>query len=191
MFEGLECAGHFLKLPYRGLFLMRQYPILHVQRAALALVFFREGYVVADVNVDAVVIDRVQDFPMVGLRLGGNIVVRLFQAAVGNAYQVLRHGHTGLHSAIRFISAMIFVGPPDTRPDTLARGDDKMLAEIVSPPRYATNPGRILTHNRNPFVKYFDLVLDTFRKFLVEHYPINISFTFELELRVAVRDFCD
>src|SRR6185503_15325391 len=93
--------------------------------------------------------------------------------------------------AIGFVGAVIFVGPPDTRADSLAGGDDEMLSEIVAAPGYAADPRRVLTYDRHAFVEYFDLVFDSFWQLLVKHHPIDVSFTFELQLRVAVSDFCD
>ena len=123
--------------------------------------------------------------------LTSDIMVRLFQATVRNSNQVLRHRYANLHSAIGFISAMIFVGPPDTRPDSLTSGNDKRVSQVISAPGYPTNPRRIPTYNRNSFVKYFDLVLCSFWNILFKHYPVDISFSFKFELRVAVDNLCN
>src|SRR6185369_3680266 len=97
------------------------------------------------------------------LFLRSDVVVRLLQAAVGYGDEVLGHRDTDLHPAIGFVSAMIFVGPPDTRADALARSDDKRLAEIVSSPRDAANPRRIPAYHRDAFVKDFNLIFDSCR----------------------------
>src|SRR5688572_26851267 len=86
---------------------------------------------------------------------------------------------------------MIFIGPPDTRSDPLASRNDEMLAEIVTSRRYAANPRRALTDGRHAFVKHLDLVVDSLCKLLFKHHPVNIAFTFKLELRVAMSDLCD
>src|SRR5688572_16684392 len=67
--ERLEGAGYFLKMLECCFFLMRQYPILNIQHATFPLILFSELYVVGDIDVDSVVIDRVQDFPMEGFLL--------------------------------------------------------------------------------------------------------------------------
>src|ERR1051325_11969072 len=104
---------------------MGQDPVVDIQHAAFALVLVGKVDVVADVDVDTVVVDRIHDFPVVRLLPGRNVVVRFLQTAVGEGNQVLRHGHTDLHSAIRFISAVILVGPPDAGADAFAGRDDK------------------------------------------------------------------
>jgi hypothetical protein len=86
---------------------------------------------------------------------------------------------------------VIFIGPPDTRANTLTGGDDEMLSEIVSSPGYATNPRRVLTYYWYAFVKYFNFVFDSFGELLVKYYPVDVSFTLEFQLRVAVSDFCN
>lgn len=50
---------------------------------------------------------------------------------------------TNLHAVIGLISAMIFVGPPDTRANALTSGDDKMLSQVVSSLRYLARRRRI------------------------------------------------
>ncbi len=170
---------------------MWQDPVVDIEYTTLALVFVREVYVVADVDVDAVVVDWIHNFPVKRLLLSGSIMVRLFQTTVRNSDEVVRHGHTDLHSAIGFVGAVIFIGPPDTGADALAGGYDKVISKIVSSPGYAANPRRVFTHNRNAFVKDFDLVLNSFWKIFFKRYPVNISFAFEFELRRAVRDHCD
>src|SRR6185369_1705433 len=105
--------------------------------------------------------------------------------------QILRHGHADLHATIGFVSAVIFVGPPDARADPLTGRDDEVVSKIVTSPRYPANPWWILTDDRNSFVSDFDFVFDSFSEFLFEHYPVDIAFAFEFELLVAVSDFCD
>src|SRR5215208_3404227 len=140
---------------------MRQDPVVHFQHAAFALVLLREVYIVADVDVDAVVIDWIHDLPVKRLLPGSNIMVHLLQAAIGNRNQAIGHGYTDLHSAIRFVRPVIFIGPPNARPDSLGGRDNEILSEIVSSPGYSTDPGRILTYHRNSFVKHFDRVFDS------------------------------
>ena len=82
--ERLERAGNFFEVFDRGFFLMRQDPVVNIQHAAFALVLLREVHVVGDVDVDSVVIDRVRDFPVIRFLFTGNVVVSLFQAAVGD-----------------------------------------------------------------------------------------------------------
>jgi len=71
----IQHAGHFLELLLRGFFLMRQDPIVDIQHAAFALVLLSKVYVVADVYVDAVVVDRVHDFPVIGFLLLGCVTL--------------------------------------------------------------------------------------------------------------------
>src|SRR6185369_14089491 len=82
---------------------------------------------------------------------------------------------------------MIFVGPPDARSDALSRGHDEILAEIVSAPRDAANPRRILCYGRDSFVEHFDIILDSLRQLLFKRHPIDVSFALEFELRLTVR----
>ena len=77
MFERFHHAGNFFEMLDRSIFLMRQHPIVHIQHCRLFRVLFREVYVVADINVDAVVIDRIDDFPMKSFFFTGDIVIRL------------------------------------------------------------------------------------------------------------------
>ncbi len=69
MFKCLEGARYFLKMPECCFFLMRQDPVLNIQHSTFPFVLFSKMYVVADIDVDSVVIDRVQDFPMEGFFL--------------------------------------------------------------------------------------------------------------------------
>src|SRR6266516_1147493 len=128
---------------------------------------------------------------MEGFLLTRNIMVGLFQAPVRNGNQILRHRYANLHAAIGFISAMIFVGPPDAGSNALTSGNDKRLSKIISSPGYPANPRWIPTDNRNAFVKYFDLVLYSFWNLLFKHYPVDISFSVIFELRVAMGDLCN
>src|ERR1044071_6156783 len=113
---------------------MRQDPISQIQHATFAVVFARNAYVVANGHVDAVVVDWIQDFPMKRLLLRNNIMIRLLQAAVGDSHQIVRHGYTDLHPTIRLVGAVIFVGPPNACPDSLAGGNDEWLSEIIAAP---------------------------------------------------------
>ena len=57
---------------------MRQDPILNIQHSAFPFVLFRKLYVVTDIDVDSVVIDRVQDFPMEGFLLTSVVMIGFF-----------------------------------------------------------------------------------------------------------------
>src|SRR6185369_2298156 len=117
--------------------------------------------------------------------------IRFLQATIRDGHQILRHGHADLHTAIGFVSTVILVGPPDARADSLARRNDEWLAEIVSAPRYAPDPRRILTDSWHAFIKHLDLIFDSLRQLLLKHYPVDVSFTLEFELLVAVCDLRD
>src|SRR5215203_987440 len=82
MLKRFKRAGNFLELPHRRLLLMRQDPVVNIQHTTFTFIFFREVYVVADVDVNTVIIDWIQDFPMKRLLLSRNIMVRLFQTTV-------------------------------------------------------------------------------------------------------------
>ena len=94
---------------------------------------------------------------------------------------MFRYGDADLHSAIGFVSSVILVGPPDTRADSLAGRHDEMFAKIVASPRDPTNPRWIPAHNRNSFIKHFDLIFRALRKFLFKHHPVDVAFAFEFE----------
>src|SRR5687768_7512078 len=83
--KGFDGAGNFLEPLHRGVFLMGQHPVVEIQHAALTFVLLRKVYVVADIDVHAVVIDRIQDFPVKCLFLSGDVVVRLFQPTVSDS----------------------------------------------------------------------------------------------------------
>src|SRR5215213_3878947 len=154
MLKRLERAANFLEVTDRSIFLMRQYPIIQVQHATLALVFVREVDIVSDVNVDTVVIDWVQDFPVKRFLLSNSIMVGLLQATVGYCNQVVGHSYTGLHSTIRLVSTMIFVGPPDTCPDSLTGSNDEMLSEVDSSPGCGNQPLQVRGNNENTSADY-------------------------------------
>src|SRR5678815_3323111 len=170
---------------------MRQDPIVEIQHTKLPPVFFREVYVVPDINGDAVVVDWVQDLPVKRFLLGGRIMVRLLQPTVRNRNQVVWHRHTNLHSTIGFVRSMVFIRPPDTCPDSLSSRVDKRISQVISAPRNPTRPRRILSYNWNSFVENFNLVFNSLWKILFKHYPIDISLPFKFELRVTVVDLCD
>jgi len=76
--ERFEGAGYFLKMPECCFFLMRQDPILNIQHATFPVVLFTELYVVRDIDVDSVVVDRVHDFPMEGFLLTAGVMIGFF-----------------------------------------------------------------------------------------------------------------
>src|SRR3977135_2265487 len=78
VFKCLQHPWNFFELSERCFFLMRQDPIFNLQRSRYSLVLVSKIYVVADIDVDSVVVDRVQDFPMESFLLTRNIMVRLF-----------------------------------------------------------------------------------------------------------------
>src|SRR5688572_32922878 len=128
---------------------MGQDPVVEIQHAALAFVLFREGYVVADVDVNAIVVNRVNDFPVICFLFSGAVVIRLLQTAIRNCDETLRRRHAGPHSAIGFVSTVVLVGPPDTGADTLTGGDDEVLAQIFAAPGDAADPWWVPAYHGN------------------------------------------
>src|SRR5258705_14004647 len=78
VFKGLQHPWNFFELSERCFFLMRQDPILNIQHSTFPLVLFTEIYVVADIDVDAVVIDWIQNFPMKGFLLTAVVMIDFF-----------------------------------------------------------------------------------------------------------------
>src|SRR4029079_4427485 len=167
------------------------HPIVHVEHPAFSLILFGKVHIVADVNVDSVVIDRIPDFPMKGLCFISGIVVCTSQTTVRNRRQVFRDGYIDVHSAVRFIVPMIFIRPPNTCSDSLAGSVNEILSEVISTPGNAAIPGRSSTYNRYAFVKYFNLIFHIFWNIFLKRYPIDISLTLKFQLRVTMSDFGD
>ena len=181
MLKRFEHARDFFELVERSLFLVRQNPIVNVQRSTFALIFLRDVYVVADVHVDAIVIDWIQNFPMKRFCLRGVVMIHFLQAAVGNTHKVFRHSDVDAHPAIRFVVADIFIRPPDARANSFAGGVDEIFPEIVSPPAYPANPRRIRRHRRHAFVEDFNLIFQAFGQLTLKGYPIDVSFPLKFE----------
>ncbi len=76
VFERLDRARGFLKVFFGRLTLVIKHPVIEIQFARFAFVLFREINVVADVDVDAVVVDRVGDLPVIRLGLVGCVMLR-------------------------------------------------------------------------------------------------------------------
>jgi hypothetical protein len=78
MLKGFHHAGDFFEMLDCGLSLVSQHPIVHVQHPAFSAIFFRKVYIVGDINVDSIVIDWVQDFPMKRFLVGGLVMIGPF-----------------------------------------------------------------------------------------------------------------
>ncbi len=159
--------------------------------AALTLERRRHHDVFADVDVDAVVVDRVRDLPMERARLLVGVVLVLLQPAVRDGSQRLRNCHPDIHATVRFVIAVILVRPPDARANTLARRRDERVALLILAPRETTAPWRARTLAGTAFVEHLHFVFSAGGDTLVQLHPIDVAFTFELHLAAAVHNARD
>src|ERR1051325_3932207 len=74
----LECLQHawdFFKLLDGSVLLMGQHPVVYVQHATQSAILLREVLIVADIDVDSVVINRIDDLPVKSSCLASNVVI--------------------------------------------------------------------------------------------------------------------
>ena len=86
MFERLDRARYFFKVSLGPFALSFKHPIINVQSPRFAIEFVSKMNVVANVQTDRVVIDRIFDFPLKRSRFVLLRVRLAGQAAIGNGF---------------------------------------------------------------------------------------------------------
>ena len=107
---GVEHLGDLLKLRLGFVQVFREG--VEIERGG-AVRGCGEVLVVADVERDVVVVDRVVHVPT-PLGVAVAEVLGAFEAAVGDVGQVVGDGHVDLHAVLGLVAPLILVGPPGT-----------------------------------------------------------------------------
>ena len=140
--EALHHRARLRPLPVRVVEVVVERPEVHRQLALQAVVRLGVVRVRAAGDGDRVVVDRIDDEPLVRRRAVG-VVRRLAQTPVRDVHH--RIGQRERDAlAVRLVGLRVLVRPPHRRAHPLIGGHDPRSAEAVLGPAEAALPGRIL-----------------------------------------------
>ena len=144
--EALQHRNRLAELHLRRVGVVGERPVVDRQLALLAVERVGEMRVLAGVDLDVVVVDRIGDEPLERRRAVG-VVRRAAQTAVRDVrHRIGNRDRDAL--AVRLVGQQILVRPPDARAESLDRRRDPPVAEAVALPDQAAVPRRTLRGRR-------------------------------------------